>query len=434
MRTSLLDRLHRLLWGPTHQPQPGSTQYLILVPTVIRSHKIRLVPNKAQEVLFRKAVGAARFAYNWALAEWKRQYAEGLKPSEGEMRKHLNAVKRVEFPWMYEVPKTVVQQAVKNLGTAFGNLFAKRGKYPKFKQKHGGHQAARLDDGPGSFRFDGLKVKLPIIGWVKMREELRWLDGRPISAVLRLEGGKWFLSVAIQIELPEKGENQALPSVGLDLGLTSAVTLSTGEKLAAPAPLRRELGKLAMLNRSMARKVKGSSNWKKEKARVGQLHWRIAAIRRDWQHKTTTMLTARFGTVCMEDLNVKGMMGNHCLARSISDVGWGELKRQLSYKGNVVEVGRFFPSSKTCSCCGHVVQKLPLKIRTWVCEKCGSEHDRDHNATVNILTEGTRILAGRHLVINRGEGGADAKQVASVKPPSVKRLKPARRGVTPARA
>jgi putative transposase len=357
---------------------------------MIRAHKIRLRPTPSQEQLFWQCVGTARFAYNWALENWKRQYESGEKPNEAALRRQLNASKRADYPWMLDTPKSVVQQAVKNLGTAFGRFFKKQAKYPKFKSRHNGAQTARLDNGPGTFSFDGKSVKLPKIGWVRTFEALRY-EGKPLSAVLRREGDRWFLSVTVEIPDPPASENQA--AVGLDFGLTTAVTLSNGEKFDAPKPLKGLLRKLARLQRRLSRKVKGSNNRRKAKAKVARLHWHIKQVRYDWQHKLTTMLASRYGTVCLEDLNVHGMMANHRLARAISDIGWYEIKRQLSYKTRIIEVDRWFPSSKLCFGCGHKADKMPMSVREWTCSSCGEIHDRDVNAAKNILNCGTTTTA-----------------------------------------
>jgi transposase len=195
---------------------------------VVLSHRIALVPSTAQEVLLRQAVGVSRFAYNWALAEWQRQYQAGGKPGEVALRRQLNALKRQQYPWMLLVPKSVPQQAIKNCGAAFQRFFHKQGRYPKFKKK-GVRDSARLDNGPGTFEFAGRRVRLPVIGWVKLREELRF-SGKALSATVRCVADRWFISVPVEVELPEAvRENQA--AVGIDLGVRTATTLSSGEKL-----------------------------------------------------------------------------------------------------------------------------------------------------------------------------------------------------------
>lgn len=394
---------------------------------MIRSQIIKLDPTIAQEKFFRQCVGTARFAFNWALGKWREQYAVGGKPSEGLLRKNLNAIKRQEFPWMLDVPKTVVQQSIKNLGTAYQNFFnsvkgrrkGTRVAAPDFKSRHKSKQSARLDDGPGTFGFDGKHVKLPKIGIIRTYEELRF-DGRPLSAVVSFVGGRWWLSV--QVELPDTHPVTTSTPVGIDLGLTTALTLSTGEKFDSPKPLGHALERIKHLGRLVSRKVKGSQNRKKAGQKLARAHWRVAQIRKDWQHKTTTAIAKRFSLVCVEDLNIKGMMANHTLARAISDVGWSEIGRQLKYKCAVVQtVGRFYPSSKLCSVCGAKVNKLTLNIRTWACENCAVVHDRDINAACNILTEGLRLHTASCAGINAcGDESAGPGRKIRTKLPSSK--------------
>lgn len=381
------------------------------------THKIALKPTARQTALLVCAVGVARFSYNWVLAEWKRRYEAGEKPSEHSLRRQLNAVKREAFPWMLEVPKSVVQQAIKNLGRAFSNFFSKRSKYPRFHRR-GQHDSARFDNGPGTFTFDGKRVKLPVIGWVRLQEELRFY-GKPLSATVSRVADRWFVSVPVEIEVdPPDRENQA--AVGVDFGLSTFAALSTGEKIEAPKPLRRALGKLRRLSRALARKKKGSSNRRKAAAKLAKLHAHISNIRADFLHKFTTGLVRRFTAIGVEDLHVRGMLRNHCLARAIIDVGWVEARRQLEYKAPLVDskvmvADRWFPSSKTCSDCGSVVESLPLSVREWCCPSCGVVHDRDVNAAKNL-----KPTAVSYTVAACGEEGSGGTPSGTVKPASVK--------------
>ena len=396
---------------------------------MIRSQVIRLDPTCKQEEFFRQCVGTARFAYNWALARWREQYAAGGKPNEGELRKHLNAIKRQEFPWMLDVPKQIVQLSITNLGIAYQNFFnsvkgkrtGAKMKPPDFKSRHRSKQSTRLDNGPGTFRFEGKSVRLAKIGFVKTMEELRFA-GRPLSATVSFVGGRWWLSV--QVELPDAAPVSTNPAVGIDLGLTTALTLSTGEKIEAPKPLKAALTRLQRLGRLVSRKVKGSQNRKRAAHKLARLHWRIAQIRKDWQHKTTTAIAKRYSLVCVEDLNVKGMIKNHSLARAISDIGWYEIGRQLKYKCFAVQpVGRFYPSSKLCHDCGARAESMALDVRSWVCTSCGCIHDRDENASLNIRDEGIRLHTASCAGINAcgdGSSGPRARKSKRAKLPSLK--------------
>jgi len=376
---------------------------------VIRSQVIKLDPTCRQEEFFRQCVGTSRFAFNWALKAWRDKYAAGQKVSEGDLRKELNAVKGEQFPWMSNTPKSVVQQAIKNLGTAYQNFFdSVTGKRkgpkmapPDFKSRHKSKRSARLDNGPGTFSFDNKTVRLPKIGTVKTHEALRF-DGRPLSAIVSFVGGRWWLSV--QVELPDPVVVPSdKPAVGIDLGLKTALVLSDGRTFEAPKPLKAALERLKRLGRSVSRKVKGSNNRKKAAARLGRHHWKVAQIRKDWQHKTTTTIAKSYGLVGLEDLNVKGMMANHCRARAISDIGFAEIRRQLEYKAEkVVAINMWLPSSKTCSNCGCKKDVLALSERIYHCDHCGFEIDRDLNAAINIRTAS---CAGNNACGIEGSGG-----------------------------
>ncbi len=379
---------------------------------MILAHKIALDPNVEQAVYFARACGTARFAWNWALSEWQRQYKEGGKPSEAALRKQLNTAKREQFPWMLEVTKVAPQQAIKNLGAAFKRFFEGKAKYPRFKKK-GIHDSFRAENGPGTFAFDEKRIKLPVVGWVKMREILR-LEGKILSATVSRVADRWFVSVTVEVahQVPAR-ENQAVG--GVDLGVKALATMSDGGAVEGPKALRSNLKKLRRLSRSLSRKVKGSANRRKAKAKIARLHARISNIRKDGLHKLTTELVNRFAVIGIEDLNVKGMMANGKLSRAVADMGFHEFRRQLGYKAamagtRIVVADRWFPSSKTCSDCGHVVPTLPLSVRDWVCPACGSVHDRDRNAAINLMN-----IAASSAVTACGAGSSDGGLAPVVK-------------------
>lgn len=391
--------------------------------TVIRGHTVELKPNNKQETYFKKACGVARLAYNWALTEWQNQYqadkayrddclAKGIeidniklnKPTQAKLRKQLNAIKRTQFPFMLEVTKCAPQLAIMQLGDAFKRFFKGESGYPTFRKK--------CVDDRFSISNDQFKIKLnkgkpfiqiPNLGLVKMRENLRF-DGKILSAKVFTKGGKWFVSIAVELDNNTQANqlktNQALKTgndVGIDLGITDLATLSTGEKIQAPKPLKNKLKKLQRLSKQFSRKQKGSNNREKAKTKLSRLHYQISCIRKDFLHKLSTDLVKEFDVICLENLNIKGMVKNRKLSRAISDLGFYELKRQLIYKANqygktVKELDRFYPSSKTCSCCGVKLDELPLSIRNWTCPKCNTNHDRDINASINILNKADKIL------------------------------------------
>lgn len=358
---------------------------------MMTAHKIALDPTNRQATYFAKAAGVARFAYNWGLAEWQRQDAAHQadpampKPSQAALRRQLNRIKRTQFPWMLEVSKNAPQMALIHLGQAFQHFFAGHAGSPRFRKK-GVHDRFTLTN--DQFAVDGRRIRIPSLGWVRMRETVRF-TGKMLSATISRVADRWFVSLTV--DTPDQprhpAENQG--AVGVDVGVSALATLSTGEQVAGTKPHTALLQRLRRLSRSLSRKQKGSSNRQKAKRKLARLHARITNIRQDTLHKLTTDLTHRFHTIGVEDLHVRGMMANRHLARSLADQSFYELRRQLEYKaarrgGQVVVADRWFASSKTCSCCGAHRETLPLAVRQWTCVSCGAEHDRDVNAAKNL--------------------------------------------------
>ena len=365
-----------------------------------RGHKIRLYPNNKQATYFAKACGVARFAYNWALSEWKRRYEAGEKATESELRKALNAVKSEEFPWMYEVTKCAPQLAIRNdLNNAFKNFFAKRAQFPQYRKK-GIHDSFSVSN--DQFEITGKKVWIPLLGWVNMAEELRF-DGKIIGAAISRAADKWYVS--IQVELPDAepmhtSENQA---VGVDLGVKALATLSDGTVISGAKAGKQCEKKLKRLNQELSRRNgarKGeakSKNFMKTKRKISRLYARMANIRADETHKLTTELTRNYGLIGIEDLNVQGMMSLHTLARSVADMSFFEFRRQLEYKAassgtRIIVADRWFASSKTCSACNNKHEILDLRDRKWTCEQCGIHHDRDVNAAINLRNYAMQVV------------------------------------------
>ena len=373
---------------------------------MILSHKIALNTNKTQEELLSKAAGCARFTFNWGLARWNEMYKAWKgdntlpKPTANIIKKEFNKIKEVEFPWIYESPKDANQQAFAFLNTAFTRFFNKLGKYPQFKKKNKSRDSFYMSN--DKFWIDEYIIKLPVIGEVKLTEKLRF-NGKIMSATVSRHANRWFVSINVDV-LDYKKENIFKDGIiGIDLGLTSFATLSDGTKFQAPKPLKKHSRKMKRLQRQHSRKQKGSKNKEKSRRRIARLHKKIHDIRNDFSHKLSTSICDETQVIVLEDLKVSNMIKNHKLAKAISDVGWGEFRRQMEYKapifGSIIILAdTYFASSKTCSSCGCVDQKLDLSDRTYECKNCGLIIDRDINAAINLHTLGLReIYACGHM-------------------------------------
>ena len=366
---------------------------------MILAHKIQLDTNNKQATHLAKAAGTARFAYNWALSKAKEQYEQDKtsKFNEGELRKELNAIKREQYPWMLEVTKCAPQLAIKEgLARAFKNFFAGRAEFPTFHKKGVKDSFSLSND---QFEIEDMQIRIPNLGYVRMTEKLRF-TGRIKGATISRKADKWFVSIQVEIPTPEPvhkthNENQA---VGVDLGVKDLAVLSNGTKVTGAKPHKAQLSRMRQLNKAISRKQgakkgeKKSKNFIKSQKKLSRLHARIANIRNDELHKLTTDITSEFSIIGIEDINVSGMVKNRKLARAINDVSFFEFGRQLEYKaqikgGIVVVACRLFPSSKQCCVCGYKNDTLTLQVRKWYCPECGSKHDRDINAAINLIKQ-----------------------------------------------
>ena len=361
---------------------------------MFKAYKFNIKPNKEQIGLLLKHFGACRFVYNRALARKIELYTkENKKISCFELVKELTPLKKEEeFVWLKEVYTNSLQKSIINLDMAFTKFFKEKKGFPKFKSKNASRQSYQY---PQGVKVDQEKqiIKLPKFKKPFKLRGFRKFDGKIKTTTISLESnGKYYVSILIDDgkELPEKVESKKENAIGVDVGIKEFATLSNGDVIANPKHLKAKEKKLAKHQRRLARKTKGSNRRKKQKLRVAKIHKRIANSRLDFLHKTSTDLIRKFDTICVENLNISGMVKNHNLAKAISDCGWGKFREMLNYKAewygkNILEIGRFEPSSKVCSCCGSVKTDLQLKDRRWTCIDCGSEHDRDHNAAKNIL-------------------------------------------------
>jgi len=360
-------------------------------------HKIEIEPNNKQRTLLLKSFGVSRFVYNWGLAEWKKQHEACQndptleKPNQLALRRKFNSIKTKEFPFVLEVSKCIPQSALINLGTAWKNTFRriKQGQqagFPRFHKK-GERDSYKLDN--LNFSISDTHIRLARIGHIRLTEKLRW-TGKLISVTLSRRANKFFASVVVDVDSPPPVVIDCVePSVGIDLG-TREYVCSDGLRSAVPRSYRRHERRLRRQQKELSRRVKGSKNREKTKRKVQKIHYRIDCIRNDWLHKLTSSLVERHNTIVIEDLNVRGMSRNRRLSKSILDAAFGEFRRQLSYKTewqgkHLIVANRFFASSKTCSCCGEKTNRLDgLHVRSWECEYCGAQHDRDLNASMNL--------------------------------------------------
>ncbi len=364
---------------------------------VQRAYKYRFYPDAEQESILARTFGCARYVYNWGLrlrtdAFYEHQQRMGYAGT----CKLLTALKQEpDKLWLSECSNVVLQQSLSNLDTAFKNFFQGRTKYPTFKKRNG-KQSVR-------YTTSGFRWKNGQIWLAKMEAPLniRWsraFNGTPSNVTISKDtAGRYFISILVEesISLLPVSVKMA----GIDLGLKDAAILSDGTKIPNPTFLRNAEPKLARAQRHLSRKQKGSKNRAKAKAKVARIHARIADQRLDWQHKLTTKIVHENQVISVESLKIKNMVKNHCLAKSISDVGWGEIVRQLDYKSRwygrtFVQIDQWYPSSKRCSACGHILDALSLDTRQWQCPECAVHHDRDINAATNILSAGLAILAG----------------------------------------
>ena len=364
---------------------------------MIKAHKIQLNPTKAQKVFFVKSSGVARFSYNWALSKWKELYEKGEKPSAYSLIKLQNSIKKLEFAWMKEVTKCAPQYAIHDLESAYKKMWKEGFGYPKFKKK-GVKDSFVAVENKVSFKQKDFKIWIPRLGWVKCHENFRF-EGKVNNVVVKRIADKWFAVINIDtlVEAPIMSENQAV--IGVDMGISKMMVVSDGTFYENPKALKSNLKGLKRCQRSLIRKVKGSNNRKKQQTLLARKHYKISCIRSNAIHQATTDLVKRAKTIVIEDLNVRSMVRNRNLSQSLSDVSFGEIKRQLIYKCKwygveLVLADRFYPSSKICSNCGRKKEKLKLSDRIYHCENCKVSIDRDLNAAKNLASLGTTHNSG----------------------------------------
>src|SRR6266699_156388 len=364
---------------------------------MIKAHKIRLQPTPEQASYFAKAAGTARFVWNWALAEWNRQYEASEKSTALGLKKQFNEIRREHFPWTWNVTKNASDQPILDLGKAFTAFFEGKARRPRFKSKKRSKPSFYLAN--DQFELGDHRIWVPKLGWVNMAETLRF-KGKVTGARITKTADWWFVSLTV--ELPDALAERKQGAIGIDVGLNRLATWSTGEEYENQAFLKTALGKLRQANKRLHRRVKGSKNREKARRQVARLHYQITCMRDDVLYKLTTQLATCYGIIGIEDLNIKGLLKNRRLSRSFSDAALGKLLTLLTSKvqqrgGQAILVGRFFPSSKTCHGCGWKWETMGLSDRIFICQNptCASygfSQDRDHNAALNILYEALRLI------------------------------------------
>jgi putative transposase len=363
-----------------------------------KAYRYRFYPTQEQEELLRRTLGCVRLVYNKALHTRTEAWYERLeRVGYNETSRMLtNWKKQEDLQFLERVSCVPLQQGLRNLQKAFANFWAGRAKYPNFKKKRTG--------GSAEFTRSAFKWKDGQLWLAKCSQPLpiRWSRTlpkgcEPSTVTVKLDAsGRWFVSLLVD-DHTVKTLPQIDKAVGIDAGITSLIATSDGEKIANPKHFRRLRFKLRQAQKALSRRVKGSNNTEKARRKVSRIQAAIADARKDFLHKLTTRLARENQTIAVEDLAVKNMMKNRKLSAAIADASWSELVRQLEYKcqwygRTLIKIDRWFPSSKRCGNCGHVVDKLPLDIREWDCPQCGTHHDRDINAANNILAAGLAVI------------------------------------------
>lgn len=363
-----------------------------------KGFKARIYPNNKQKDILARTFGSCRYIYNHFLEERILAYKQdGTSLTYSKTSNMLTLLKQdKDHLWLNEIDSMALQESLRNLDRAYQNFFNSKAKFPRFHSKHSKQSYRTRNQGNG-IRIVKNTIRIPKVGFVKYKG-LKDFDGRILNATISMSAsGKFFISLCVEMDDITLSNNGHF--IGLDVGLKDFYTNSNGYTVTNPKTYYKHAKKLIREQRKLSRKNKGSNNYNKQRIILAKEHEKVANIRKDFLHKESFKLASENQVVCIEDLNIKGMLSNRHLAKSISDISWFEFFRQLEYKvsergGIVVKVPMFFPSSQTCSCCGYQNPKVKkLAIRVWDCPKCKTHHKRDGNAATNILNKGLNMLA-----------------------------------------
>ena len=366
---------------------------------MLKGYKYRIYPNKQQEEQIQKTFGCCRFVYNQTLAYRKEKY-EKYKESMNKIacNNYVNQVLKNEYEWLTEVDKFALTNSVYNMDSAYQKFFTEHTGYPKFKSKHNHYksQTTNFTNGNIGVSFENQKIKLPKLKWVKAKVHRKFAGKIKSATISQVPSGKYFVSILVETEHTPMESTGCC--VGFDLGVKDLLITSDGEKFDNIRITKKYENKLAKEQRKLSHKKKGSKNWDKQRIKVARIHEKIHNTRIDNLHKISHKLISENQVIVSEDLAVSNMVKNHNIAKAISDCGWSELTRQISYKAEwnnrqYIKIGRFTKSSQPCHKCGYINPNTKnLSVREWICPQCGTVHDRDINAAINILNEGLRIL------------------------------------------